>query len=546
MDKFVTITLNGKKLQVPKGETIFNICQALDIDIPHLCHDSKLAPFSSCFLCVVEIKGYKNHPPSCSTIVQEGMEILTDSPEIRQSRKTALELLLSRHYADCLAPCKLNCPAGVDVQGYISLIEKGLYQEALKLIKKTNPLPAVCGRVCVRPCELNCRRSLTEDKTPIGIDYLKRFVADYDLNSIAPYMPEKAAPNGYKIAIIGSRPTGLSAAYYLQLSGFQADIYEAAPQTGGWLRYGIPEYRLPNDLLDKEIATITALGVRIYTDQKLGQNLLYKDIHNKYNATFLAIGAQNGDYLKMGEKPALNLLSGIDFLRKNAENQQNTDLSGQKVIVIGGGNTAMDCCRTAKRCHAQSVTVLYRRTEADMPANPIEIHASKAEGLDYVFLTSPQEVIYDENGLVKRLKCIRMKAEKTAQSSRSKITPIEGSEFEIETDLILAATGQQIDENIITHINSFYKKESLKRNAWNNLEVNENPQQTSCPEIYAAADSVTGPSNIIEAIAGGKRAAESIARFLEPQTNIAAAIEPFISKKENFETQVEKDYLLKY
>lgn len=545
MNDFVTIILNGKKLQVPKENTILKICQSEGIDIPHLCHDDKLKPFSSCFLCVVEIKGYPTHQPACSTIVQDDMEIVTDSPAIRQSRKTALELLLSRHYADCLAPCQLSCPAGVDVQGYLSFIEKGLYQEALKLIKETNPLPAVCGRVCVRPCELNCRRNLTEDQTPVGIDYLKRFVADYDLNSIRPYLPQKADPNGKKIAIIGSGPAGLSAAYYLQIKGFQADIYEAEPLTGGWLRYGIPEYRLPKDILDKEIATIMALGVRIFTEKSLGNNLSYENIHKNYEASFIAIGAQLGDLLGIEEQPAPNLQSGIDFLKEHAQYCQNNDLSGKQVVVIGGGNTAMDCCRTAQRFNAEKVTILYRRTEADMPANPIEIHESKAEGVQYLFLACPQKIIYDNNGYVKALQCIKMKAEKTAQMKRSKITPIEGSEFEIKTDLILAATGQNVEKEIIQHINHFYQTEALKSNPWNNIEVNPETQQTSCPEIFAAGDAVTGPSNIIEAIAGGKRAAEAIEHFLNPKTSTVTH-KPFISKKENFEPQTITDYFQKF
>jgi len=237
MPNQITLQINSQKISAFAGETILNVCKSAGIEIPHLCHDPKLKPFSSCFLCVVAIKGWKTHQPACSTIAQDGMEIETDSPEIFEARKTALELLMSNHYADCVAPCKLTCPAGVDVQGYLSLIEKGLYEQAVALIKETNPLPAICGRVCVRPCEGKCRRQFTEDKLPVGIDYLKRYVSDFDLFSHLPdnvaaesrkFVPETKPLNGKKVAIIGGGPAGLTAAYYLQIAGFQADIYERA------------------------------------------------------------------------------------------------------------------------------------------------------------------------------------------------------------------------------------------------------------------------------------------------------------------------------
>ncbi|MCL2246843.1 MAG: 2Fe-2S iron-sulfur cluster-binding protein, partial [Lentimicrobiaceae bacterium] len=208
MNEKITLHINGQKVTANAGETILNVCKSIGVEIPHLCHDPKLKPFSSCFLCVVAIKGYKTHQPACSTIVQEGMEIETDTITIFEARKTALELLMSNHYADCVAPCKLTCPAGVDVQGYLSLIEKGLYEQAVALIKETNPLPAICGRVCVRPCEAKCRRQLTEDKTPVGIDYLKRYVSDFDLLSHLPdakradfskFIPPTKPLNGKKV-----------------------------------------------------------------------------------------------------------------------------------------------------------------------------------------------------------------------------------------------------------------------------------------------------------------------------------------------------------
>jgi len=548
MNKKVTLRINGQEVTANAGETILNVCKSLKIEIPHLCHDPKLKPFSSCFLCVVAIKGYKTHQPACSTVVQEGMEIETDSPEIFDARKTALELLMSNHYADCVAPCKLTCPAGVDVQGYLSLIEKGLYKEAVALIKETNPLPAICGRVCVRPCEGKCRRQLTEDKIPIGIDYLKRYVADYDLLSNLPdsvsglrtFIPETKPKNGKKVAIIGGGPAGLTTAYYLQLQGFQADIFERAEAAGGWLRYGIPEYRLPNAILDQEIENITKLGVNIFTNKSIGENVQIADLDKNYDAIFISIGAQNGDLLGIGEKSAPNLVSGIDFLKRNAETNNDTDLSGKRVVVVGGGNTAMDCCRSARRCGSTDVIVLYRRTEADMPANPIEIHESKVEGVEYIFLAAPTDVYYNEKGELTGLKCIKMKAEKVPGSRRSNIVPIEGSEFDLPCDLVLPATGQKIQYEVLDHINQYYQPQTLQLNKWKTLDANETTMQMNIPKIFAAGDAVTGPTNIIEAIAGGKTAAKYMEQFLLGQ--IVEEQKTFISTKDNFEKQATTDY----
>ncbi|MEA1876456.1 MAG: 2Fe-2S iron-sulfur cluster-binding protein, partial [Bacteroidota bacterium] len=260
----LNIILNGKKYNAQNGETILACAKRNGIEIPTLCNDPRLDPYSSCYVCVVEIEGMKGLQPSCSTLIREGMSIETENDKVIAARKSALDLIVSNHYADCAAPCKETCPAGVDVQGYISLIEKGLHSEAIRLIKEVNPLPAICGRVCVRPCEVACRRNLVDDEPGVGIDYLKRFAADTDLASTTKYIPEIATSTGNKVAVIGAGPGGLSAAWFLQLKGHQVDIYEASPNPGGMLRYGIPPYRLPNELLDAEVANITDLGTQIF------------------------------------------------------------------------------------------------------------------------------------------------------------------------------------------------------------------------------------------------------------------------------------------
>jgi formate dehydrogenase major subunit len=542
MDK-LNIILNGKIIQGIRGETILQLCKRNGIDIPTLCNDERLEPFSSCYVCVVEVEGMRGLQPSCSTRIAEGMKITTNSEKVIHSRRSALELLLSNHYADCVAPCKLTCPAGVDVQGYIALINKGLFKEAVGLIKQTNPLPAICGRVCVRPCEVACRRNFVEG-TGVGIDYLKRFATDMDFASDEKFMPEVKPETGKKVCIIGAGPGGLSAAYYLALEGHSVDIYEASPRPGGMLRYGIPPYRLPNDIIDKEVESITQLGVNIYYNQKLGDNLSFKDLKTGYDSFIIAIGSQSGTRIGCENDNAENVLSGIDFLRNMELTGQRYDFTGKKIAVIGGGNTAMDCCRTAMRCGGEKVYIIYRRTENEMPANKIEIHESKLEGIEYMFLTAPAKVNTDENGKLKSLTCFRMQLGEPDASGRRRPVKVENSEFDIELDYILAAIGQKTNVNFINDIND-NSDIKLVLNKWGDIDVNKITLQTAIENIFAAGDAVTGPATLIEAIAQGRKAARSCHQYL---MKIPLTGEPFefVSKKDNFKKQVPDDYNNRY
>ncbi|MCX6277149.1 MAG: molybdopterin-dependent oxidoreductase [Bacteroidetes bacterium] len=532
----LNIILNGNIVKGFQGETILDLSKRHGIEIPTLCHDDRLEPFSSCYLCVVEVEGIRGHQPSCSTRLTEGMKIITDNESIRKSRKIALELLLSNHYADCIGPCKQTCPAGVDVQGYISLIDKGLYNEAVALIKETNPLPAICGRVCVRPCEVECRRNLLNEGAPVGIDYLKRFAADYDLNSATKFVPSVKPSTGKKIAVIGAGPGGLSVGHFLQIEGHQADIFEAAPNPGGWLRYGIPEYRLPNDILDQEVKNITDLGVNIFYKQRLGDNLSYQEITKNYDATVLTIGSQTGTGVGCEGDDALNVYSGIDFLKNMEVTGQRYDFRGKTIAVVGGGNTAMDCCRTSIRCNADKVFVIYRRTEKEMPANPIEIHESKLEGVEYLFLTLPKKVNKNVAGEVESVTCIKMELGEPDASGRRRPVPIENSDFELKVDYILAAIGQKTDVNFIDDINRFANDGELKVNKWGDIDADRKTLQTGIPSVFAAGDGVTGPATIIEAIAQAKTAAYSANQYLMGLP-LKPMAKPFTSKRENFKKQ---------
>ena len=545
MSELLNVVLNGKNVTGLKGESVLELAVKNNIEIPTLCNDPRLEPYTSCYLCVVEIDGMRGLQPSCSTKISEGMKITTDNIKVRKARKTALDLLLSNHYADCMGPCKQTCPAGVDVQGYISLIEKKMYNEAVALIKETNPLPAICGRVCVRPCEVACRRNMLDEGAAVGIDYLKRFASDFDLNSQTKFVPAIKPKSGKKVAVIGAGPGGLSAAFFLQKEGHQVDIFEASPKAGGWLRYGIPEYRLPNDLLQKEVDNITALGVNIFYNQSLGGNVSFSELQKKYDAQILAIGCQKGTSIGCEGDDAENVISGIDFLKAMEMSGKKYDYSGKTVAVIGGGNTAMDCCRSSIRCGAEKVYVIYRRTEKEMPANPIEIHESKLEGVEYMFLTAPVKVNKDETGKLKSLTCIKMALGEPDASGRRRPVPVEGSEFDVVLDIALAAIGQKTNADFLDDINKNIENGAVKVNKYGDLDADPATLQTGAKNIFACGDGVTGAATLIQAVSQARIAARSCNQYLQ-----GLPIEPlkkeFLSKRENFKEQVMEDYIGKF
>ncbi|MEE4175888.1 MAG: molybdopterin-dependent oxidoreductase [Bacteroides sp.] len=535
----LNIILNKRIVKGIAGETILELARRLGIEIPTLCHDDRLEPYSSCYLCVVEVEGMRGLQPACSTRITEGMRIETENERVSKSRKMALELLVSNHYADCIAPCRETCPAGVDVQGYIAMINKGMHREAVEIIKNTNPLPAICGRVCVRPCELACRRNLVEG-IGVGIDYLKRYTSDIDLEAPDRFMPVQKPASGKKVAVIGAGPGGLSAAFFLTKEGHHVEIFEGNAHAGGMLRYGIPPYRLPNDIIDKEVEGITGLGAEIHYNLKLGDNLSYAELKSNFDAVILAIGSQNGTRIGCENDDAGNIFSGIDFLRNMEATGQKYDFSGKKVGVIGGGNTAMDCCRTAMRCGAEEVTVIYRRTEKEMPANPIEIHESKLEGVNYLFLTAPARVNPDETGNIRSLTCFQMELGEPDASGRRRPVKIDGSEFDVELDIVLAAIGQKTNVNFIEDINRHAEKE-LVLNKWGDIAADAKTLHTSIENVFACGDGVTGPATLIEAIAQGRLAAQSCNKFLLGQEVSPPAYE-FLSRRENFQKQLKADY----
>ena len=503
MDK-IDVVINGKTVSCLPGQTILQVVREHKLDdIPTLCHDDRLPSYSSCFMCVVAVKGLNKLVPSCTTPVAPGMEITTNNAEIMSARKTALELLLSNHYADCIAPCRKTCPAGVDVQGYIAYMSMGKHREAIRLIKETNPLPLVCGRVCVRECEAACRRNRVDE--PVAIDYLKRYASDLDIQE--PWTPECAKPNGKRVAIVGGGPAGLTCAYYLILKGYAVTLYEASPALGGMLRYGIPEYRLPKGELDKEIGWITGLGVEVKLEQQLGRDFTLASLKEKgFDAIYLALGAQGANRMRVPEEDTTpGVVSGVAFLR-DVQLKGEQRLSGT-VVVVGGGNTAIDSARTALRLGAEQVIILYRRTRKEMPAWSIEVDAAIEEGVDIRYLAAPTKIV-KKDGRLAGLECIQMKLGEPDASGRRRPLPVTGSEHVIACDTAISAIGQ------VVRAADVKQEKELELTRWGTIVADESTLATSMPGVFAGGDVVTGPKVAIEAIAQGKQAALSIDRYI--------------------------------
>ena len=517
------LTIDGKEISASPNQTILEVIRENELaDIPTLCHDPKLPPYGSCYLCVVEVEGVNKMIPSCSSPVAAKMVIHTDSERIRAARKTALELILSNHYADCLAPCQQTCPAGVDVQGYIALIAMGKPQDAIRLIKETNPLPLVCGRVCVRECEVACRRNRVDER--VGIDYLKRYASDIDIEN--PWTPDVPPANGKKVAVVGGGPAGLTCAYYLVLKGYAVTLFEKSPHLGGMLRYGIPEYRLPKELLDKEISWITDLGVTVKTNSALGRDFSIENLkEQEFDAIYLAFGAQKAKSMRLPDEETIaGVLPGIDFLWQ-LQDEKKPQIHGQ-VVVVGGGNTALDAARTARRLGAEKVTILYRRTRNEMPAHPMEIDAALEEGVELILLSAPTELLA-ENGQLKALTCIRMELGEADASGRRSPVPVSGSEYRLPCDFAISAIGQDVD------LCGLQKNPLLKSTRYNTLVFDEATFATTMPGVFTGGDMATGPAVAIAAIAHGKIAANAIDHYIR-SGSAAAQSKGFISRKEIF------------
>jgi NADPH-dependent glutamate synthase beta subunit-like oxidoreductase len=434
----------------------------------------------------------------------------TVCPKYVMKVKTMSERLMHFNCSDDrLAPCRQTCPAEIDIPQYVAQIRAGDYEGAVDTIRERNPFLLSCGRVCPHPCETNCRRGIEDE--PVSINQLKRFVADYEMNS-GERLPIATAPETRKrIAVIGGGPAGLTCAYFLRRLGHQVNIFEAMPKLGGMLRYGIPEYRLPKEVLDWEIQSILDLGVDFHTNVKFGHDFdLSSLVASGFDAIFMGIGAWKDASLRVEGEDLKGCYTGIDFLSRLAGGE--TFPLGRTAAIIGGGNTAIDCTRNLIRLGVKKVYIVYRRTRGEMPANEVEIDAAEHEGVEFLFLAAPVKVIGDDDGRVTHLEYLKMELGEPDASGRRRPVPIEGSETLLETDMVITAIGQSPDVSFTER--SKKRLAELNTTRWNTVDVDPMTLQSNIPYIFAAGDAATGPSLVVEAIGGGRRAARSIHQYV--------------------------------
>ncbi|MDR1030864.1 MAG: FAD-dependent oxidoreductase [Treponema sp.] len=499
----VSITINDRPLQVEAGTTILNAATAAGFEIPTLCHSWNLKPYTSCFICAVKVEpGRGNLVPACATKVMEGQRITVSGPEVDASRRMCLNLLISDHCGDCLPPCQTNCPSSIDIKGFLALVREGKEAEAAQLIREKAPFPGTLGRICPRPCEEACRRNRVEG--PVAICNMKRHIADTELAvKKKPQLPMSAPSTGKKVAIIGAGPAGMAAAYFLRLQGHGVTVFEKHRSSGGMLRYGIPYFRLPDEVLRTEFASIEALGVEVQYSVEIGKDIPALKLAADYDALILAIGAQAASPIGVPGEDLPGVWAGITYLGESGEGY--TPKLGSDVYVVGGGNTAMDCVRLAIRGGSKA-TCLYRRGREDMPANDLDIEEAEYEGVQFEYLTAPVKIEQDGGRL--KLTLIKMELSDPDASGRGSPKPKPGSEYTVFATAVIGAIGQRVLPELANELGL-----ELARNG--GIVTDPETFQTKRPGIFACGDCQTGADIAVRAIGNGRKTAVAVDQYLK-------------------------------
>ncbi|MDR0427846.1 MAG: NADPH-dependent glutamate synthase [Dysgonamonadaceae bacterium] len=422
-------------------------------------------------------------------------------------------LLESKRCLDCPDPqCVTGCPVEINIPKFIKCIEKNNLSEAAKTLKENSALPAVCGRVCPqeKQCESKCIH-LKMKKEPVAIGYLERFAADYERESGSVSVPESAKSNGIKIAVVGSGPAGLSFAGEMAKSGYDVTVYEALHEIGGVLKYGIPEFRLPNEIVDVEIDMLRKMGVKFITNCIVGKTISYEDLHQEgYKGIFVASGAGLPNFMNIPGENLSGVLSSNEYLTRvnlMAANKKESDTPvffGKKVAVIGGGNTAMDSVRTARRLGAEKAMIIYRRSEEEMPARVEEIKHAKEEGVIFMNLHNPIQYIGDEKGRIKQMILQKMELGEPDASGRRRPVEIRGATETMDVDMVVVAIGVSPNPLIPSAF------EGLNVSKWGTITVNQDTLQTDLPDVFAGGDIVRGGATVILAMGDGRKAAAAM------------------------------------
>ena len=512
-----TIEVDGKQFTGREGQTILEVCRDNGIDVPTLCYEPKLPGFGACRMCVVEVEGESTPPISCSRAAEPEMVVQTQTQRLREIRKTNLELIFSDHNAYCLPPCQNKCPSHIDIPGFLKANTEGNFIESARIFKRTIPFPSVLGRVCPAPCEEHCRRDEVEEA--IAIRDSHRYAGDQVLKTSAatgapapvPFAVQPAT--GKRVAVIGSGPAGMAAAYYLLIAGHDVTVYERDPAPGGMLRYGIPQYRLPKvEVLEAEYNSVTELGGKVVCNMELGKDYTLDDLQNQgFDAVCVAIGCYETNKLGVPGEEADGVLDGLEYLRIATLGLPYPGHAGKRVVVIGGGFTSMDCTRTSVRQGASEVTLVYRRDMKDMPAAN-EVHEAIEEGARAIFQAAPTRVVTDKNDKVTGVEFQRMAMGAPDASGRRRPEPVAGTEFVIECDRVLLAIGQGPQLDWLSHGSDGVEATKNRR-----LAADAVTFTTGRPGVFGTGDVRVGAATVVQAVAEGRRSAYAIDAFLQGQ-----------------------------
>ena len=508
----IRLEIDGREVVGTEGQTILEVCRANGIDVPTLCYEPKLPGFGACRMCVVEIDGDDHPAISCAREAVTGMVVRTQTEEVRRLRRTNLELIFSDHNAYCLPPCQNKCPSHIDIPGFLKANAEGQFRESARIFKRTIPFPSILGRVCPAPCEEHCRRDEVDEA--IAIRDSHRYAGDAVLASqkdgVEPPLPFETQPKtGKRVAIVGSGPAGMAAAYYLQISGHDTTVFERDPEPGGMLRYGIPEYRLPKkEVLEPEYEAVWRLGAKIECNQALGRDFTLDDLRERgFDATIVATGCYDTNKLGVPNEDAKGVIDGLEYLKTATLGLPYPGHAGSRVVVIGGGFTAMDCTRTSVRQGVKEVTLVYRRDMKDMPAAS-EAHEALEEGAKMIFQAGPTQVVVDAKNRVKGVEFIRMRPGAPDASGRRRPEPAPGTEFIVKCDRVLLAIGQGPDLSWIGPGN-----EGLEAVKWK-LKADAVTFETGRPGVFGTGDVRIGAATVVQAIAEGRRCAYAVDAFL--------------------------------
>ncbi len=511
----IRIEVDGRVVEGFEGQTILEVCRDNGIEIPTLCYEPKLPGFGACRMCVVEVEGEDQPPISCSRLAEPEMKVQTQTDELRRIRRTNLELIFSDHNAYCLPPCQNKCPSHIDIPGFLKANAEANWTESVRIFKRTIPFPSILGRVCPAPCEEHCRRDEVDEA--IAIRDSHRYAGDQVLKAmldegIDPPLPfEKQAPSGRRAAVIGSGPAGMSAAFYLLLSGHDVTIFERDPAPGGMLRYGIPQYRLPKvEVLEAEYESVTRLGGKMRCNMELGKDFTLDDLQNQgFDSVVIAIGCYDTNKLGIPDEDADGVIDGLEYLRTATLGLPYPGHAGTRVVVVGGGFTAMDCVRTSIRQGAGEVTLVYRRDMKDMPASS-EVHEAIEEGVTAIFQAGPTRVIKDETtGRTTGIEFIRMALGAPDASGRRRPEPAPGTEFIIPCDRVLLAIGQGPDLRWFGPGNDGVTATKNRR-----LQADAVTFETARKGVFATGDVRIGAATVVQAIAEGRRGAYAVDAYL--------------------------------